>query len=165
MPLTQADLYEYRNMCAGEYGPQWTAIRKLLDEVRRLTRDLLATKPAGVIRNEEIDSVVRSSLELHRSRISLVSKLRPVAIDSAEPIVDPSVPVAPPQGVSQLALRPDAQRLTLSVGEAAGRLGVSKATLWSLVHRGGIRSILLGRRRLIPVGALDQWIGEAEAVR
>lgn len=36
MPLTQADLYEYRNMCAGKYGPQWTAIRKLLDEVRRL---------------------------------------------------------------------------------------------------------------------------------
>jgi excisionase family DNA binding protein len=162
MPLTQADLNEYRNMCAGKYGPQWTAIRKLLDEVRRLTRDLLATKPAGVIRNEEIDSVIRSSLELHRSLTSLMSKLRPVAIDGAEPIVDPSVPVAQPQVASQIALRPDAPRLTLSVGEAADRFGVSRATLWTLVHRGEIRSILLGRRRLISVGALDQWIGEAE---
>ncbi|HAW09640.1 MAG TPA: hypothetical protein DCX12_00935 [Chloroflexi bacterium] len=94
-----------------------------------------------------------------------MSKLRPISIDSAEPIVDPSVPVARPQVASHPALRPDAQRLTLSVGEAAGRLGVSKATLWSLVHRGEIRSILLGRRRLIPVGALDQWIGEAEHLR
>jgi len=118
-----------------------------------------------VIRNEEIDSVVRSSLELHRSLTSLMSKLRPVAIDSAEPIADPSVPIAQPQVASQIALRPDAPRLTLSVGEAADRLGVSKATLWTLVHRGEIRSILLGRRRLIPVGALDQWIWEAERLR
>ena len=118
-----------------------------------------------MIRNEEIDLVVRSSLELHRSLTSLMSKLRPVAVDSAEPTADPSVPIAAPQVVSQIALRPDAQRLALSVGEAAGRLGVSKATLWSLVHRGEIRSVSLGRRRLIPVGALDQWMREAERLR
>jgi len=62
MPITEADLYEYRNMCVGRYGPQWTAIRKLLDEVRRLTRDLLATKPAGVIRNEEIGTPASASV-------------------------------------------------------------------------------------------------------
>ena len=76
MPLTEADLFEYRNVCAGRQGRQWTAIRKLLDEVRRLTRDLRAAKPAGVVRNEEIDAVVRSSLELHRNLTSLMSKLR-----------------------------------------------------------------------------------------
>jgi excisionase family DNA binding protein len=160
MPITEADLYEYRNMCAGRYGPQWTAIRKLLDEVRRLKRDLLATKPAGVIRNEEVDSVVRSSLELHRSLTSLMSKLRPVAIDSSDPVGDAAVPGAQPQVASNVAPRSDVQRITLSIGEAAERLGVRKTTLWSLVRRGEIRSISLGRRRLIPAAALDQWVRE-----
>jgi len=164
MTLTEADLYEYRNMCAGRYGPQWTAIRKLLDEVRKLKRDLLATKPAGVIRNEEIDSVVRSSLELHRSLTSLMSKLRPVTIDSSDPVGDPAGPPMKPQVSSRPAPGPDAQRITLSVGEAANRLGVSKTTLWSLVYRGEIRSISLGRRRLIPTAALEQWVGETERV-
>jgi DNA-directed RNA polymerase specialized sigma24 family protein len=113
----------------------------LLDEVRRLKRDLLATKPAGVIRNEEVDSVVRSSLELHRSLTSLMSKLRPVAIDSSDPVGDPAVPGVQAQVASNVAPRPDAQRITLSIGEAAERLGVSKTTLWSLIRRGEIRSI------------------------
>jgi excisionase family DNA binding protein len=133
--------------------------------VRRLKRDLLATKPAGVIRNEEVDSVVRSSLELHRSLTSLMSKLRPIAIDSSDPVGDPAVPSMQPEAAPHLVSRPDAQRITLSIGEAASRLGVSKTTLWSLVRGGQIRSISLGRRRLIPVTALDQWVGEPERVR
>jgi hypothetical protein len=40
MPITEAVLYEYRNMCAGRYGAQWMAIRKLSDKVRcRRPRD------------------------------------------------------------------------------------------------------------------------------
>ena len=113
MPITEAVLYEYRNMCAGRYGAQWMAIRKLSDKVRRLKRDLLTTKPAGVIRNEEVDSVVRCSLEPHRS----------------------FTPLMQPQMAWSLSSRPDVQRITFGIGEAADRLGVSKTTLWSLVRR------------------------------
>jgi hypothetical protein len=107
----------------------------LAADMRRLKRDLLTTKPAGVIRNEEVDSVVRCSLEPHRSFTPLMSKLRPVAVDSAEPVSDPGVPGMQPQMAWSLSSRPDVQRITFGIGEAADRLGVSKTTLWSLVRR------------------------------
>lgn len=51
------------------------------------------------------------------------------------------------------------ERLALSVGEAAERVGVSRAQLYPLVMSGAIPSIIVGkRRRLIPLAALERWL-------
>jgi excisionase family DNA binding protein len=52
----------------------------------------------------------------------------------------------------------DAERLTLSVREAASVLGVSQRTIERLVADGTLRSVTLNRRRLIPRKALDELV-------
>ena len=74
--LTEVDLYDYKKMCEGKWGPQWSAIRKLVAEVKALRRDLMETKPAGLIRNNDLDSVEtttksRSSKFWSRSRLPI----------------------------------------------------------------------------------------------
>ncbi len=76
--LTEADLYEFLHVCSGKYGPQWTAKRRLVAEVRRLRHNLMATKPTGVIRNRDLDSALVASGDLHRALTELVPKLRRV---------------------------------------------------------------------------------------
>lgn len=48
--------------------------------------------------------------------------------------------------------------LTLSMNDAADRLGISRRTLDTLCAAGEVTSIKVGRRRLVPVGALDAYI-------
>ena len=48
--------------------------------------------------------------------------------------------------------------LTMSVAEAAVLLGVSRATMYEMVAQGQVPNIKLGRRRLIPVVALQSWM-------
>jgi len=57
------------------------------------------------------------------------------------------------------------ERLAVSVTEAAALLGVSRPTIYALLERdGGLPSLRVGRRRLIPMAALERWIdGEARA--
>ena len=57
------------------------------------------------------------------------------------------VPVAPTDGA-----------LLLSVAEAAKALGVSRGSLYELVNAGEVKSIQIGRRRLIPRTALIEFI-------
>ena len=83
---TEADLHDFKQMCAGKFGLQWTAIRKLVDEVKHARRDLLATRPAGTIRNDDLDNVLLASTELHKATLSLISKLRPSARPVSEAI-------------------------------------------------------------------------------
>jgi excisionase family DNA binding protein len=45
-------------------------------------------------------------------------------------------------------------RMTLSVVEAAGRLGISRALAYELVRRGELPSLRLGRRLVVPEAAL-----------
>jgi excisionase family DNA binding protein len=52
-------------------------------------------------------------------------------------------------------------RLTLTVEEAALRLGISRTLAYELVRQGKIPSLRLGRRRLVPVRALDLMLHEA----
>jgi excisionase family DNA binding protein len=55
-----------------------------------------------------------------------------------------------------------AQRLTMTVEEAAIALGISRATAYEAVSRGEIPCIRIGRRILIPKVALDRLLkGEA----
>jgi excisionase family DNA binding protein len=53
---------------------------------------------------------------------------------------------------------PESDRLVLSVSEAAQRLGISRAFAYELVARGELPVIRLGRRRLVPIGALQALV-------
>lgn len=52
------------------------------------------------------------------------------------------------------------EKLTVSVGEAAQMLGVSKGFLYPFILSGQIPSLKLGRRRLVSVEALRAWVAE-----
>lgn len=54
----------------------------------------------------------------------------------------------------------------LSIPEAAAQLGISRSHLYGLLDAGVIRSVRLGRRRLIPASEIDRVLeeGAAEAV-
>ncbi|MGB9866581.1 MAG: helix-turn-helix domain-containing protein [Bacillota bacterium] len=53
------------------------------------------------------------------------------------------------------------EKLALSVKEAAQRLGLSQKALYAHLAAGRLPCIRLGRRRLIPVAALERWLEEA----
>jgi excisionase family DNA binding protein len=57
---------------------------------------------------------------------------------------------------------PVADRLTLTVEEAAALLGISRAFAYEAVRRGEIPSIRIGRRVLVPKVALERLVGSAE---
>lgn len=46
----------------------------------------------------------------------------------------------------------------IGMPEAAQRMGLGLSTLKALVHRNEIRSITVGKRRLIPVAALEEYV-------
>lgn len=58
---------------------------------------------------------------------------------------------------------PVAQRLTLSVDEAAGLLGVAPRTLRSMIAAGTFPTLRIGRRVLVPRAGLDAWIAARQA--
>jgi excisionase family DNA binding protein len=90
----------------------------------------------------------------------------------------PNVPNAtPPRKVPVDALPPDAEHLLeaaregtldalaltgaprcLSMDDAADALGVSRRTLDTLVHAGDVQSLKIGRRRVVPVRALEHYV-------
>ena len=49
-------------------------------------------------------------------------------------------------------------RITLSVAEAAKALGISDRTITSMIGRGEIPVVNIGKRRLLPVEGLREWI-------
>ena len=49
-------------------------------------------------------------------------------------------------------------RLTYSVGEAAEAVGVGRTFMFDLIRRGEIRSFKAGKRRLVPIAALHEWV-------
>lgn len=56
------------------------------------------------------------------------------------------------------------EKLALSVGEAAALLGVSKPTVYELIHRADFPSFQIGRRTLISRVRLAEWV-EAQATK
>ena len=157
--MTEADLYDYTQMCSGKYGPQWTAIRKLVQEVRNLRRDLLATKPAGTIHNNDLDAVLLTSSDLHRAITGLVSKLRPIPL-GADQYADveprPMVPVPTSSNVL---------RKLFSIKDTATAMGVSRATAYQLVQTGRLASVRIGSRVLVRLEAIDDFLGSATTYR
>lgn len=54
--------------------------------------------------------------------------------------------------------------LTITVEEAGRRLGISRGLAYSLVRRGEIPAVRLGRRIVVPAGAVESIIRERSVV-
>lgn len=52
-------------------------------------------------------------------------------------------------------------RLAVSPEQAAVALGIGRTTVYDLISRGQLRSLRVGRRRIIPVAALETFLAEA----
>lgn len=54
--------------------------------------------------------------------------------------------------------------LVLTVDEAAERLRVSRWTLYNLIRSNQLRTVKIGRRRLVPVSALTECLDQLSEV-
>lgn len=54
--------------------------------------------------------------------------------------------------------------LTITVEEAGRRLGISRGLAYSLVRRGQIPAVRLGRRLVVPAGAVEAIIRDRATV-
>lgn len=54
-------------------------------------------------------------------------------------------------------------RTAYSLDEAARSLGLSRRTLYTLMRDGTLRTVTLGRRRLVPADELERLVRPAEA--
>lgn len=61
--------------------------------------------------------------------------------------------------VERASGKPD--RLLLSIVEACEVLGLSRTQVYSLVSAGRLRTLKVGRRRLVPSSAIDDYIASA----
>ena len=100
-------------------------------------------------------------------KIGVVAEQTLYTTEQMQQIVDMVVQNLLPQGQkvpenldnerAQCSLSPYA-KLTCSVSEAAKILGISKPTMYDLVHKGTIPSITVGRKILISRTALIDWL-------
>jgi len=60
-------------------------------------------------------------------------------------------------------LAPPTQKRTLTVEEAAAQLGIGRTVCFGLVASGALRSLKVGRRRLIPAEAVDEFLESGRA--
>lgn len=58
----------------------------------------------------------------------------------------------------------DGEPLLLDVPSAAQLLGLSERTTWSLISLGQLRSVKVGRRRLVPRHCLETFVDELTGV-
>ena len=56
-----------------------------------------------------------------------------------------------------------AERLAVSPAEAARITGIGRTTLYAALGSGALRSLKIGKRRLITIEALKAWLDNAEA--
>ena len=56
----------------------------------------------------------------------------------------------------------DSTALAVTVDEAARTVKISRPTIYTEINSGRLRSFTLGRRRLISVKALQEWIAARE---
>ena len=76
-------------------------------------------------------------------------KVTPIRIHAPTPVPELESPAPQPLAANKLLLTPQ---------EAADALSINRTTLYALLMRGEIRSILIGRARRIPVQVLEEWI-------
>jgi excisionase family DNA binding protein len=68
----------------------------------------------------------------------------------------------PTRSPSPLTLDAVAERVTLTVEEAASLLGLGRSAAYEAARRGQIPTRRLGRRVVVPVPALLAWLGVAD---
>lgn len=56
----------------------------------------------------------------------------------------------------------DPNQITVSVDEAVRRLGLSRMTIYRLIRSDKLRTLKVGRRRLIRVTELDRFVAAME---
>jgi excisionase family DNA binding protein len=66
-------------------------------------------------------------------------------------VPEPEVVSSPPVPASA----PSSRQVAYSVPQAALALGISKTSVWKLIKEGDLPAVKLGRRTLIPTGALQ----------
>lgn len=57
---------------------------------------------------------------------------------------------------------PEAARLLYRVDDAAQLLSVSRSVVYELLRSGRLRSVHVGRTRLIPLSALSEYVAQLE---
>jgi len=62
---------------------------------------------------------------------------------------------------NMLGQEPATIRLALSPEQAAAALGVGRTTVYQLIASGRLRSLRVGRRRIVPMAALEAFLVEA----
>jgi excisionase family DNA binding protein len=82
--------------------------------------------------------------------------MNPPKATSAEPVVIEVPEDAPRRRTKRLA--PAEDRLTVTVEEAAKKLGISRAFAYEAVNSGDIPTIRIGRRILVPKAALHRLL-------
>ena len=55
------------------------------------------------------------------------------------------------------------ERRTLTIKETAASLGISDWMVYEMVKRGELKTIRVGKRILVPVSALDQFVAENQS--
>lgn len=53
------------------------------------------------------------------------------------------------------------ERLTVTVREAAKRIGVSHVSLYNAIERGEFPALRIGRRIVVPIAALEKYLASA----
>jgi len=57
------------------------------------------------------------------------------------------------------------ERLTITVGEAAKELGISRALAYEMARTGKLPTLRFGRRFVVPRKAIDQLLENPDALR
>jgi excisionase family DNA binding protein len=55
------------------------------------------------------------------------------------------------------------QCITISVDEAMSAIGIGKTLLYQLLNDGSLRSIKVGKKRLVIVESIHEWIANMES--
>lgn len=131
-----------------------TAARRSGTALRDMRRSGVATRPrveaAGAgwtSSDDELASALVTRLEGTFGEMTpvIVPVLVPVLLDAIREATSAPVTTAPAQ-------------LLLTVEEAAQRLGIGRTTVFGLIRRGALGSVTVGRRRLVPVGAIEEYV-------
>lgn len=56
------------------------------------------------------------------------------------------------------------ERLCIDPSEMGKRLGIGRVQAYELAHRKDFPKIIMGRRILIPVAALERWLEEQSSI-
>ena len=60
--------------------------------------------------------------------------------------------------MSASRIQPDVPAMLYRVDEAAAALRLSRSVLYELIRSGQLRTVKAGRRRLVPVAALSEYV-------